>query len=139
VRLIGTGRLADLIARLLPATGPVVVVGDLKLARALSNREIDVVVVGGDESTAARHELRRIEPGELAGEAASAAVIAGVAQTDDGAGRVREIAAAVSPGGVVVLIDKGSRTRSSTCALLGGLSRLRQDVVARTVVTSGVV
>lgn len=137
VRLLGTGRLADEIAAQLSAGGLVVVAGDVKLARALAERDLEVAVSSTDRF--GKDDLRVVAIDELDAGAASGAVIAGVAQLDDGVERVRALARAVSPGGRVVLLDRGSRTRASRCALLGGLSRLRQAVVSRTVVTSGVV
>jgi hypothetical protein len=137
VRLLGTGRLADAIAERLSAPGLVVVVGDLKLARALASRELEVAVAEIDERAATKAALRRVDVASLEAASAAGAVIAAASQLDDGVDRIRALAAAVVAGGVVVLVDKGARTRASRCALLGGLSRLRQSSIARTVVTSG--
>lgn len=137
MRLLGTGRLADSVAALVSTGGLVVVAGDVRLASALADRDLEVAVAGGDAQAAARRELRQVAIADLEAGSAAGAVLAGAAQLDDAVEQVRLLARVVAGGGVVVLLDKGARTRASRCALLGGLARLRQSVIARTVVTAG--
>lgn len=142
VRLLGTGRLADVVSDLLSDSGLVVVSGDPRLAVALAARDREVAIAG---ERSAKVELRSLQFDDLghlpdleAG-AAAAAVIANAARDEAGHTRLAGLARAVARGGVVVLIDKVTRVKSSHAALIAGLSRLEQRVVSRTVVTAGVV
>ena len=142
MRLLGTGRLADVVSDLLPGSGLVIVAGDNKLAQVLAAREREIAIAVED-GRAARSELRalRFDDGgrlDLDSGAAAGAVIAGAARDSAGPDRLPELIRVVGDG-VVVLLDKVARVEASRRALLAGISRLEQRVVSRTVVTAGVV
>ena len=118
--------------------GPVVVVGDAKLATALEAQR-PVIAIGVSARAAkrlkdARADFTGIEPGSL-----SAVIGVDVTSDDAWSETLRTWSTAVRDGGAIVFVDRGHAPEASRRALCGGLSELEQRHAGRTVITSGLV
>lgn len=105
-------------------TGPVAVIANPRLARALVARGRAVTEVAIDAALA---------PASFA-----AVVAVGAGDRDDWAPTLAAWAAAVIDGGGLVLVDRAAATELSRRALCAGLTALEQRVAGRWTVTSGV-
>jgi hypothetical protein len=144
VKLLGNGRLAAQVLASLgrEPLGPIVVAFDLRLARALAARALDVVTLTDRPRDVERAPGRGVLwiNGEVevpVPDNAAAAVIAGAARRPGGPGEIAALAAALGNPARLVLVDRVSAIDASRSALLAGLSRLAQATVSRTVVTAG--
>jgi len=105
-------------------TGPVAVIANPRLARALVARGRAVTEVAIDAALA---------PASFA-----AVVAVGAGDRADWAPTLAAWAAAVFDGGGLVLVDRAAATELSRRALCAGLTALEQRVAGRWTVTSGV-
>ena len=105
-------------------TGPVAVIANPRLARALVARGRAVTEVAIDAALA---------PASFA-----AVVAVGAGDRADWAPTLAAWAAAVLDGGGLVLVDRAAATELSRRALCAGLTALEQRVAGRWTVTSGV-
>jgi hypothetical protein len=119
------------------AGAPVVVVGDVKLGKALRGEGVDAVVVAAKPP--------RGVPGAVTGaldqlpfEAASAAAVVGVGGAALPAA-LAEWCRVVRDGGAVVMVDRGDATVATRAALCAGLTEIEQRAAGRHTVTSGLV
>ena len=103
--------------------GRVAVLDHPRLARQLASERKDVV--GAEHGDA-------LERGGY-----GAVVAGGLARAEDWQARIEAWGAAVGPGGLIVLVDRGQATELSRRALCGGLTRIEQRVAGRVLVTSG--
>ena len=120
------------------AEGPIAVVGDAKLARALAASR-EVIPIGLSPRAAkklanARADTTALEPGALA-------AVVGVGVTHDAAwpDTLRAWSRVVRDGGALVFVDRGRAFEASRRALCAGLTELEQRVAGRAVITSGLV
>jgi hypothetical protein len=103
--------------------GRVVVLDHPRLARQLAAERKDVL--------GAAH-------GDILDRGGYGAVVAGgLARAEDWQARIEAWGAAVGPGGLVVLVDRGLATELSRRALCGGLTKIEQRAAGRVLVTSG--
>lgn len=118
--------------------GPLVVVGNAKLAKALGEKR-EVIVVGLSERAAKKLTNALPDTGTIAG--GSCAAVVGIDVVDDDAWEttLRAWTRCVRDGGAIVFVDKGHAEQASRRALCAGLSEIEQRHVGRTVVTSGLV
>jgi hypothetical protein len=121
------------------ADGRLAVIGNAKLATALTDAKRDVVPVAmsvraAKKLTNALADLSSIEDRSLA------AVIGVDVATDDGwENTLREWTRVVRDGGTLVFVDRGHAPEASRRALCAGLSEIEQRHAGRVVVTSGLV
>jgi hypothetical protein len=121
------------------ADGKLAVIGNAKLATALTEAKREVVPVAMSERaakklTGALADLSSIEDRSLA------AVIGVDVSTDDGWEiTLREWARVVRDGGALVFVDRGHAAEASRRALCAGLTEIEQRHAGRVVVTSGLV
>jgi hypothetical protein len=118
--------------------GPIAVIGDAKLAKALAAKRT-VIPVGMSPRAAkklpdALADLSTIEPASLA-----AVVRSDITDDGDWARALRMATTVVRDGGVIVLLDRGQASEASRRALCAGLSELEQRHAGRAVITSGLV
>ena len=119
--------------------GKLAVVGNAKLATALTESKREVVPVGMSARAAKRltnslADFSSIKDGSLAG-----IVGVDVATNDGWEATLREWTRVVHDGGVIVLVDRGHAPEASRRALCSGLTEIEQRHVGRAVVTSGLV
>lgn len=121
------------------ADGKLAVIGNAKLATALTEAKRDVVPVAmsaraAKKLTNALADLTSIEERSLA------AVIGVDVATDDGWEiTLRDWSRVVRDGGTIVFVDRGHAPEASRRALCAGLSEIEQRHAGRVVVTSGLV
>ena len=118
--------------------GPIVVIGNAKLAVALAaNRE--VIAVGMSARAAAK--LANVQPDTSALADGSCAAVIGVDVTEDDQwpATLRTWSRVVRDGGAIILVDKGHAPEASRRALCAGLTELEQRHAGRAVITSGLV
>ena len=120
------------------AEGPIAVVGNAKLARALAGKCV-VTPVGlsaraAKKLTNALADLSTIETGSLA-------AVVGVDVTSDESWTetLRAWSRVVRDGGALVFVDRGHASEASRRALCAGLTELEQRHAGRAVITSGLV
>lgn len=129
---------AAAIAEVLPADGPIAVIGNARLATALATkREVIPVALSARAAKKlpdARADLTGIEPRSLA-------AVIGVDITDDDAwpDTLRTWSNVVRDGGAIIFVDRGHALEASKRALCAGLSELEQRHAGRTIITSGLV
>jgi hypothetical protein len=138
------GAAIDAVAEALgDASGPIAVIGQPRLGRALAERGLEVIVVDDEVKP-----LRKLKSAKLvargdalpvADHALGALVGWGVGARADWAVVLAEWSRAVADGGVVVMVDRASSTELSRRALCSGLCELQQRPAGRLVVTSGIV
>jgi hypothetical protein len=123
------------------AAGPVIVVGDAALARALGGtREVAAVGVRGRAARRLPSVLEGTATAIGAPTAGIAAVIGvGAASAADGAAMLREWTRVVRDGGAVVMVDRGDLAAASRRALCAGLCEIEQRRAGRVIITSGLV
>jgi hypothetical protein len=119
------------------ATGKVVVVGDVKLGKALRAEGVTAVVVAAkpprgvaDAITGAIDKLPLAD-----GEAAAVVGVGGV----DRPAALAEWCRIVKDGGAVVLVDRGGAEDATRAALCAGLTEIEQRSAGRVTITSGLV
>lgn len=120
------------------ADGPIAVIGNAKLARALGGTCV-VTPVGlsaraAKKLTNALPDLSTIEAGSLA-----AVVGVDVASDDSWTETLRAWSRVVRDGGALVFVDRGRASEASRRALCAGLTELEQRHAGRSVITSGLV
>ena len=120
-------------------TGKLAVIGNAKLATALTDAKRDVMPIAmsaraAKKLTHALADLSTIEDRSLA------AVIGVDIATDDGWEiALRDWQRCVRDGGAIVFVDRGHAPEASRRALCAGLTEIAQRHVGRTIVTSGLV
>ena len=125
-----------------PADGRLAIVGDARIAAALTaslGPGRDVTPIGLPPRAAKklpRHlpDTSSLEPGSLA-----ALVGVGVATDEAWAETLRAWVRAVRDGGAIVFVDRGHAHEASRRALCAGLCELEQRRAGRSVITSGLV
>ncbi len=121
--------------------GRVAVLGDTRLARQLAEAGREVVCIGAAPRTLKRARTRAVAalPGALplASGAVSALVAGGLAHAESWVELLAEWCRAVAPGGLVVVVERGSAVELSRRALCGGLATIEQRTAGRTVITAG--
>ena len=124
------------------AHGPVAVIGNARLAKALGAAR--VVIPVGISARAAKKLPSAIA--DLSGVAAAslAAVIGAelavdVAAGDDWPATLRDWSRVVHDGGAIVFVDRGHPHEASRRALCGGLTEIEQRRAGRLIITSGLV
>lgn len=121
------------------AEGRLAVIGNAKLATALTEAKLDVVPIGLS-ARAAKKLTNALADLSSIGDRSLASVIGVDIAVDDGWEiTLREWSRCVRDGGVIVFVDRGHAPEASRRALCGGLSEIEQRHVGRVVVTSGVV
>jgi hypothetical protein len=121
------------------ADGKLAVVGNAKLAQALTEAKREVLPIAmsaraAKKLTNALADLSSIEDKSLA------AVIGVDIATDDGWEiTLKEWTRVVRDGGTLVFVDRGHAPEASRRALCAGLSEIEQRHAGRVVVTSGLV
>lgn len=119
--------------------GKLAVIGNAKLATALTEAKREVLPIGlsaraAKKLTNALADLSSIEDRSLA------AVIGVDIATDDGWEiTLKDWTRVVRDGGVLVFVDRGHAPEASRRALCAGLSEIEQRHAGRVVVTSGLV
>jgi hypothetical protein len=119
-----TGHAADEVRAALDragVSGKVAVIDNQRLARQLSDGAREVVSVAGAD----------------AGSGFAALIAGGLARADDWQERMASWCRAVTPGGMLVLVDRGQASELARRALCGGLTAVEQRVAGRVLVTSG--
>lgn len=118
--------------------GPIVVVGNAKLASALGEKR-EVIVAGLTARAAKRATNALPDTGSIAGRSCAAVIGEGVASDEAWETTLRAWSRCVRDGGAIVFVDKGHPEEASRRALCAGLSEIEQRHAGRTVVTSGLV
>ncbi len=118
--------------------GPLVVVGNAKLATALGEKR-EVIVVGLSERAAKKLTNALPDTGTIAGRSCAAVIGTDVVDDDAWETTLRAWTRCVRDGGAIVFVDKGHAEEASRRALCAGLSEIEQRHAGRTVVTSGLV
>lgn len=118
--------------------GPLVVVGNAKLAAALGEKR-EVIVVGLSARAAKKLTNALPDTGSIAGRSCAAVVGIDVIDDDAWESTLRAWSRCVRDGGALVFVDKGHAEEASRRALCAGLSEIEQRHAGRTVVTSGLV
>jgi hypothetical protein len=118
--------------------GPIAVVGNAKIARALAAKR-EVIPVGltpraRKQFPGALDDASAIEPTSLA-----AVVAVDIVDDDAWQATLQTWTRVVRDGGAIVLVDRGHAPEASRRALCAGLTELEQRHAGRTVVTSGLV
>jgi hypothetical protein len=119
-----TGHAADEVRAALDragVSGKVAVIDNERLARRLSDGGREVVSIA--------------DAG--AGSGFAALVAGGLARAEDWQERMSSWCRAVTPGGLLVLVDRGQATELARRALCGGLTAVEQRAAGRVLVTSG--
>jgi hypothetical protein len=118
--------------------GPIVVVGNAKLATALAAKR-EVIAVG--MSARAAKKLANVHADTSTLDVGSCAAVIGVDVTEDAqwSATLGAWSRVVRDGGAIVLVDKGHAPEASRRALCAGLTELEQRHAGRAVITSGLV
>ena len=121
------------------ADGKLAVVGNAKLAAALTEAEREVLPIGMSQRatkklTNALADLSSIEDRSL-----DAVVGVDVAVDDGWEITLREWTRVVRDGGAIVFVDRGHAPEASRRALCSGMTEIEQRHAGRAVVTSGLV
>ena len=117
------------------ASGPIAVLANPRLARALAGRARPVTLVGGRGRATVPDTL------DVLPAAPRFAAVVGVGVGDDPtwSATLAAWAAATVDGGGLVMVDRGAAVELSRRALCAGLTALEQRVAGRWIVTSGLV
>ena len=115
------------------ADGPIAVVGDARLAKALAARR-EVVAVDLPPRQAKKHAGKVVALADLP--PLGFAAVVGIAATDEA---LPAWSRAVRDGGAIVTVDRNHAAEASRRALCAGLTELEQRHSGRIVVTSGLV
>jgi hypothetical protein len=118
--------------------GPLVVVGNAKLASALGEGR-EVIVVGLSPRAAKKLTNALPDTGTIAGRSCAAVIGIDVTADDTWEATLRAWSRCVRDGGAIVFVDKGHAEEASRRALCAGLSEIEQRHAGRSVVTSGLV
>ena len=139
------GAAIDAVAETLRAapSGPVAVVGQLRLARALAARGVAVIGIDPEarngKKPGATPVRGRADALPVADRSLAALVGAGAGADPGWEALLAGWSRAVADGGLLVMVDRGAPTELSRRALCAGLAELQQRPAGRMVVTSGVV
>ncbi len=116
------------------ATGPIAIVGNPRLARALLARDRSVTLIGAAGRVA-------IDALAVLPTAPRFAAVVGLGVGDDAgwSATLATWATATLDGGGLVMVDRGPAVELSRRALCAGLTALEQRVSGRWIVTSGLV
>jgi hypothetical protein len=121
------------------ADGKLAVVGNAKIATALTEAKRDVVPIAMS-ARAAKKLTNALADLSSTGDRSLAAVIGVDIASDDGWElTLREWSRVVRDGGAIVFVDRGHAPEASRRALCSGLSEIEQRHAGRVVVTSGLV
>jgi hypothetical protein len=128
------------LASIAPArSGPIAVIGDARLARALASHG-RAVTLTGVEGAAAKKLPPSVTIAESLPDRGAAAVIGcGAGERDDWEAVLETWSRAVADGGGLVLVDRAPAIELSRRALCAGLTALEQRIAGRWLVTSGLV
>ena len=119
--------------------GKLAVIGNAKLATALTEAKRDVLPIGLS-ARAAKKLTNALADLSSIGDRSLAAVVGVDIATDDGWEiTLKDWTRVVRDGGVLVLVDRGHAPEASRRALCAGLSEIEQRHAGRVVVTSGIV
>ena len=121
------------------AEGKLAVIGNAKLATALSEAKREVLPVAMSARAAKKltnmlADLSTVEDRSLA-----AVIGVDVATAEAWEASLREWRRVVRDGGAIVFVDRGHAPEASRRALCAGLTEIAQRHVGRTIVTSGLV
>lgn len=121
--------------------GRIAVVDEPRLARALIDRDGDVVTIAS-KPRALKKAAGLVVCGSgaalpLGPGSVSALVIAGVGERESWETELGRFIDAVQDGGLVVLVDRAAPEELSRRALCGGLAEIEQRQAGRTIITSG--
>ena len=119
------------------ASGPVVVVGDAKLGKALRAEGVTTIVVAAKPPRGVPDAVTgTVDKIPLADGAAAACVGVGASAR---AGALAEWCRVVRDGGAVVIVDRRPPVETTRVALCAGLTELEQRAAGRVTITSGLV
>ncbi len=121
------------------ADGKLAVVGNAKLANALTAAKREVVPIGLSARAAKKLTNALVDMCAIEDRSLDAVVGVDIAVDDGWEITLGEWRRCVRDGGVLVFIDRGHAAEASRRALCAGLSEIEQRHVGRTVVTSGLV
>jgi hypothetical protein len=123
--------------------GPVAVLGQTRVGRALAERGYRVVFISDKPKSLRRVSGMRIharpEALPVARQSLAGLVAAGVGQRDDWSHVLGEWSRAVTSGGTIVLVDRAPPAELSRRVLCSGLAEIEQRQAGRTIITSGLV
>jgi hypothetical protein len=119
------------------ADGKIVVVGDVKLGKALLGEGIAAIVVAAKPPRGVPDAVTGTID-QLPLEAGAASAVVGVGAVDH-ATALAEWCRVVRDGGAVVLVDRGDAVAATRLALCAGLTEIEQRAAGRVTVTSGLV
>ncbi len=118
--------------------GPLVVVGNAKLASALGEKR-EVIAVGVSPRAAKKLTNALPDTGSIAGRSCAAVIGVDVIADDAWATTLSAWSRCVRDGGAIVFVDKGRAEEASRRALCAGLSEIEQRHAGRQIITSGLV
>jgi hypothetical protein len=118
--------------------GPIVVVGNAKLAAALGKGR-EVIVVGVSPRAAKKLTATLPDTGSIAGRSCAAVIGIDIVDDDTWQTTMHAWTRCVRDGGAIVIVDKGDSEEASRRALCAGLTEIEQRHAGRTIVTSGLV
>lgn len=119
--------------------GRLAVVGDARLAAALSTGRREVLAVGVSGRAARKLSSQVADLSSVEDRSLAAVIGTDVATDPDWEHRLRGWARVVRDGGAIVFVDRGHAVEASRRALCAGLCEIAQRHAGRSVVTSGVV
>jgi hypothetical protein len=121
------------------ADGKLAVIGNAKLATALTQAKREVLPVGMSERAAKKLTNALADLSSIEDRSVSAVIGVDISTDDRWETTLREWSRVVCDGGVIVFIDRGRAPESTRRALCAGLSEIEQRHAGRTIVTSGLV
>src|SRR5258705_13958464 len=119
------------------ATAKVVVVGDVKLGKALRAEGLAAIVVAAKPPRGVPDAITGT-PSRIPLADGGAAALVGVGTVTDRAA-LTEWCRVVRDGGAVILVDRGAPESATRAALCAGLTEIEQRAAGRLTVTSGLV
>jgi hypothetical protein len=131
--------IAEALASARAADGKLAVVGNAKLATALSEAKREVVPVGMSVRAAKKLTNPLADLSSIADRSLAAVIGIDVATDAGWEATLREWTRVVRDGGTLVFVDRGHAPEASRRALCAGLSEIEQRHAGRVVVTSGLV
>jgi hypothetical protein len=121
------------------ADGRLAVVGNAKLATALTQAKRDVVPIGMTQRAAKKLTNALADMSSIEDRSLAAVIGVDIASDDGWEITLREWVRVVRDGGTIVYIDRGRAPEASRRALCAGLSEIEQRHAGRMIVTSGLV